>query len=226
MVFPQKWSNENRMHIFNLLYHIDTRPHFRCRIIHFGSLLPKRHHHCTVAPLQLHYLLLLLHFPIERVSRIKIWLLMRTPNTLAFCKSSSFLSVCWPMWHNGWANDSFVQRKLNNYQMKWHTGKLSSSSSLSILSSLASLTSSSEVSAVPSTCFAIVGPLLANTALICCWSTDVANAGGKFIIDWMIGVSVKALWSLFSCKADAGTWISKTRGSEFGELGNAGNLQS
>lgn len=103
---------------------------------------------------------------------------------------------------------------------------LSSSSSLSILSSLASLPSSSDVSAVPSTCFEIGVLLLANTALICCCSTEAAIAGGKVMIDWMIGVAVNALWSLFSCKADAGTCISKTRGSGFVELGSAGNLRS
>lgn len=45
------------------------------------------------------------------------------------------------------------------------------------------------------------------------------------MIDCMIGVAVKALCNLFSCKADAGTWISRTRGSGFGELGSAGKLK-
>lgn len=49
-------------------------------------------------------------------------------------------------------------------------------------------------------------------------------AGGKAIIDCMIGVAVNAPCNLFSCNADAGTWISKTLGSEFGELAKAGNL--
>lgn len=47
-----------------LLCHIDTQPHYLCRISHFGSLHPKRHHRCIVAPLQLLCPLLLLHrFP-------------------------------------------------------------------------------------------------------------------------------------------------------------------
>lgn len=62
-----------------------------------------------------------------------------------------------------------------------------------------------------------------STALTCCCNTDEANAGGKVIMDVIIGpVSTWCSW--FSCRAEAGTWMVRTRGSEFGTPGCGGNV--
>lgn len=55
------------MQMINSLYHTDTQPHFLCRTSHFGSLRPRRRHHCTMVPLQHQCPPLLLHFPIDKM---------------------------------------------------------------------------------------------------------------------------------------------------------------
>lgn len=62
-----------------------------------------------------------------------------------------------------------------------------------------------------------------STALTCCCNTDEANAGGSVMMDVIIG-PVSTWWSWFSCRAEAGTWIVRTRGSEFGTPGCGGNV--